>query len=99
MRFAREIRRLAWQTLLVLSGIWLEAAIRLQRFCIDLTADVEEKRRCLERVVAGRRGARIVDPAWVATLRIVKWCGPRAVAWRRSAARVDAALLARRDPD
>lgn len=97
-RLAREIPWLAWQTLFVLSGTWLEAAIRAERFCIDLARDAEERRPRPEDSVAGRWAARIVDSAWAATLRVVRWCEPRARGWRRSAARADAALLARRGP-
>ena len=90
--FLREARQLGWQMLLVVSGLWLEAAVCAERFVVDL-ADALERRRPTH---AMHWSSQILGGVSGRLVCAVRWCAPGARAWRRLAAHTDAALLARR---
>ena len=90
--FLREARQLGWQTALVGSGLWLEAALCAELFVVDLADALEQRRPAY----ATYWSSRILGGVSERLVRAVRWCAPGARAWRRLAAHTDAALLARR---
>ena len=92
--FLSQARRLGWQTLLLGSGLWLEAALCAERFVVDLANALDLRRPAHARYTRSR----ILGGVSGRLVCAVRWCAPGARAWRRLAAQTDAAFLARRYP-
>lgn len=91
MRLLDESRRSVWQALLVLSGLWLEAASTAERFSVDAAADFERRSPLLP-----RWGGRLIAASYGLFARVLSRSAEGTRAWRRSAARADDALRGRR---
>lgn len=94
-RFLLEAQLFAWQFLLVGSGLWLEEAVCTERFFADLAEALDRRKARFESVCPGWWDSRIASGVWGGLIRVVRWCEPRAKAWRRLATETDMALLER----
>jgi len=92
-RLLREARRLGCQTLWVGSGLWLLAVACAERFVVDFAEALEWRIPRAESAYAARWGGRYIGAVQGRLVRAARCCEPRLRAWRRQAARIDAALL------
>ena len=97
-RFLHEARQFGWQTLLVGSGFWLRAAVCTERFVVDLADALEPRTLPSDHVVTRHWSSRVVNGVRGGLVRAVRRCAPAAGAWQRLVARIDLALLERRNP-
>jgi len=92
-RLLQETRRLGCQALLVGSGLWLLVGACTETFVVDFAEALERRIPRAEGAYGLRRGGQGIGAVQGGLIRAARWCEPRLGAWRRQAARIDAALL------